>query len=94
MRAFSLCAISQTLISSEVPVRIIEELEVINIQRHQCVQYTAKIQASEGRDGSAHSIDKHLAIRLTVPGTIGTGTNPERLLTAGWSACLLSGCGV
>jgi len=55
------------------------------------VQYTAKTHTSGGRDGSAHSNDGRLDIRLTVPGTIGTGTNPEQLLAAGWSACLLSG---
>jgi len=55
------------------------------------VQYTAKTRTSGGRDGSAHSNDGRLDVRLTVPGTIGTGTNPEQMLAAGWSACLLSG---
>jgi Ohr subfamily peroxiredoxin len=29
-------------------------------------------------------------VRLSLPGTPGTGTNPEQLFAAGWSACFLS----
>jgi Ohr subfamily peroxiredoxin len=31
-----------------------------------------------------------LAVKLSSPGTPGTGTNPEQLFAAGWSACFLS----
>jgi Ohr subfamily peroxiredoxin len=30
-----------------------------------------------------------LDIKLSVPGTPGTGTNPEQLFAAGWSACFI-----
>ena len=29
-------------------------------------------------------------MKLSVPGTSGTGTNPEQLFEVGWSACFLS----
>jgi Ohr subfamily peroxiredoxin len=31
-----------------------------------------------------------LDVKLSVPGTPGTGTNPEQLFAVGWSACFLS----
>jgi osmotically inducible protein OsmC len=31
-----------------------------------------------------------LEVKLSSPGTPGTGTNPEQLFAAGWSACFLS----
>jgi Ohr subfamily peroxiredoxin len=34
--------------------------------------------------------DGRLDIKLSSPGTPGTGTNPEQLFAAGWSACYLS----
>lgn len=50
--------------------------------------YTAKVHTVGGRDkGEARSSDGHLDIKLSVPGGPGTGTNPEQLLAAGWSAC-------
>ena len=53
--------------------------------------YTAQVHTTGGRDGgAAHSSDDHLDIKLSVPGTHGTGTNPEQLLAAGWSACFTS----
>ena len=55
------------------------------------VQYTAKAHTTGGRDGGAsRSSDGRLDIKLTFPGTPGTGTNPEQLLAAGWSACFLT----
>jgi Ohr subfamily peroxiredoxin len=48
-----------------------------------------------GQDGGAsHSDDGRLDIKLSIPGTPGTGTNPEQLLAAGWSACFLSARGL
>jgi len=59
------------------------------------VQYTAKVHVTGGRDGgSAHSDDGRLDIKLSIPGTPGTGTNPEQLLAAGWSACFISAMGL
>jgi len=55
------------------------------------VQYTAKVRTTGGRDGgTSRSSDGRLDVKLSVPGTPGTGTNPEQLLAAGWSACFLS----
>ena len=53
--------------------------------------YTAKAHTSGGRDGgSSRTSDGHLDVKLSVPGGRGTGTNPEQLFAAGWSACFLS----
>ena len=50
--------------------------------------YTAKVHTIGGRDkGEARSSDGRLDVKLSVPGGPGTGTNPEQLLAAGWSAC-------
>jgi lipoyl-dependent peroxiredoxin len=54
------------------------------------VLYTGKTRTSGGRDGSSRSADGRLDIRLSSPGSPGTGTNPEQLLAAAWSACLIS----
>jgi len=55
------------------------------------VLYTAKAHTTGGREGgSSRTSDGHLEIKLTVPGTPGTGTNPEQLFAVGWSACFLS----
>jgi len=53
------------------------------------VQYTAKIHTTGGRDGASHRDDGRLAVKLSTPGTSATGTNPEQLFAAGWSACFL-----
>ena len=54
------------------------------------VLYTAKEHTTGGRDGgSSRSSDGHLDINLSTPGTSGTGTNPEQLFAAGWSACFI-----
>ncbi len=55
------------------------------------VLYTAKAHTTGGRDGGAsHTDDGRLQVTLTQPGTSGSGTNPEQLFAAGWSACFLS----
>ena len=54
------------------------------------VLYTAHQHTTGGRDGgSSSSSDGRLDVKLSVPGTPGTGTNPEQLLAAGWSACFI-----
>ena len=59
------------------------------------VLYTAKVHTTGGRDGGAsRSDDGRLDIRHSVPGTPGTGTNPEQLFAAGWSACFEGAMGV
>jgi len=55
------------------------------------VLYTAKAHTTGGREGGAsRTSDGRLEVKLSVPGTPGTGTNPEQLFAVGWSACFLS----
>jgi len=55
------------------------------------VLYTAEAHTTGGRDGGAsRTSDGRLEVKLSVPGTPSTGTNPEQLFAAGWSACFLS----
>ncbi len=59
------------------------------------VRYTAKTHTSGGRRGGvSHSDDGRLDVKFSAPGIPGTGTNPEQLFAAGWSACLISAMGV
>lgn len=54
------------------------------------ILYIAKAHTT-GRDGrSSHTDDGRLQVTLRAPGTAGTGTNPEQLFAAAWSACYLS----
>ena len=53
------------------------------------VLYTAHAHTTGGRDGAAKTDDGRLDIKLSSPGTAGTGTNPEQLFAAGYSACFL-----
>ena len=54
------------------------------------VLYTAKTHTTGGRDGASRTGDGRLDVKLSSPGSAGSGTNPEQLLAAGWSACFLS----
>lgn len=57
--------------------------------------YTARTHTTGGREkGSSRSSDGRLDVKLSVPGGPGTGTNPEQLLAAGWSACFESAIGL
>ncbi|WBP93712.1 organic hydroperoxide resistance protein [Mycolicibacterium neoaurum] len=58
------------------------------------VVYTAATHTTGGRQGESYSSDGNLDIQLTAPGAEGTGTNPEQLFAAGWSACYLSAMGL
>ncbi len=53
----------------------------------QRVLYTAKTHTTGGREGESRSSDGRLAVKLSLPGAPGNGTNPEQLFAAGWSAC-------
>lgn len=53
------------------------------------VLYTGRVHVTGGRDGYAKSEDGRLQTGLTPPGAKGTGTNPEQLFAAGWSACFI-----
>jgi lipoyl-dependent peroxiredoxin len=54
--------------------------------------YTGKTHTTGGRNGASLSSDSHLDVQLSHPGT-GSGTNPEQLFAAGWSACFLGAIG-
>ncbi len=59
------------------------------------VLYTAKVHTTGGRDhGVARSDDGRLDVRLSTPGVLGTGTNPEQLFAAGWAACFEGAMGI
>src|SRR5476651_2603834 len=58
------------------------------------VLYTGKMHTSGGRDGTSRSSDDRLDIKLSIPGSDGTGTNPEQLFGAGWSACFIGAMGI
>ena len=59
------------------------------------VRYTAKTHTSGGRRGGvSNSDDGRLDVKFSAPGVPGTGTNPEQLFAAGWSACFISAMGV
>ncbi len=51
------------------------------------VLYTGRTHSTGGRDGASRSDDGRLEIELSSPGSAGSGTNPEQLFAAGWSAC-------
>src|SRR5947208_2480266 len=60
------------------------------MNRLEKVLYTAKAHTTGGRAGMSRSSDGRLEVRLSRPGSPGTGTNPEQLFAAGWSACFES----
>lgn len=57
------------------------------------VLYTAHATSTGGRAGTARSDDGALSVTLSTPkelgGAGGTGTNPEQLFAAGYSACFI-----
>jgi Ohr subfamily peroxiredoxin len=53
------------------------------------VLYTAKAPTTGGRDGASRTDDGRLDIKLSPPGMGGSGTNPEQLFAAGYSACFI-----
>lgn len=53
------------------------------------VLYTAQVHTTGGRDGASRSSDGKLDVQLSAPGGNGTGTNPEQLFAAGYSACFI-----
>jgi lipoyl-dependent peroxiredoxin len=58
------------------------------------VLYTGKTLTTGGRDGSARSSDAQLEVKLSPPGSVHAGTNPEQLFAAGWSACFIGAMGL
>lgn len=57
------------------------------------VLYTAHATSTGGREGASKSDDGLLDVKLSTPKALGggggTGTNPEQLFAAGYSACFL-----
>lgn len=62
------------------------------------ILYTTQASATGGRAGRAVSENGVLDVTLTVPKELGgdgaTGTNPEQLFAAGWSACFIGAMGI
>jgi osmotically inducible protein OsmC len=58
------------------------------------VLYTGKTHTTGGRDGASRSSDGRLDVRLSAPGSTGSGTNPEQMFAAGWSACFIGAMGL
>jgi osmotically inducible protein OsmC len=58
------------------------------------VLYTGKTHTTGGRDGASRSSDGRLDVKLGSPGASATGTNPEQMLAAGWSACFIGAMGL
>lgn len=60
----------------------------------QNILYRASAKATGGREGRATSSDQELDVKLARPKELGgtgeSGTNPEQLFAAGYSACFLS----
>ena len=63
------------------------------MQKPEKVLYTAHATSTGGREGNSKSDDGILDVKLTTPKGLGgngaTGTNPEQLFAAGYSACFL-----
>jgi Ohr subfamily peroxiredoxin len=53
------------------------------------VLYTARAHTTGGRDGQSRTDDGRLNVTLSSPGAAGSGTNPEQLFAAGYSACFI-----
>ena len=57
------------------------------------VLYTAHATSTGGREGTSKTDDGVLDVKLTTPKQLGgngaTGTNPEQLFAAGYSACFI-----
>ena len=70
-------------------------VRVLGAAQLEKVLFTAKTHTTGGRDnGISRSSDGRLDIQLSGPGTTGTGTNPEQLFAAGWSACFEGAMGL
>jgi osmotically inducible protein OsmC len=58
------------------------------------VLFTAKVHTTGGREGTSRSSDGRLDIKLSPPGSVAGGTNPEQLFAGGWSACFEGAMGL
>jgi len=68
-----------------------EIVELYHAPSGEKVICTASAHTTGGREGGAsRTSDGRLGVKLSIPGTPGTGTNPEQLFAVGWSAYFLS----
>jgi Ohr subfamily peroxiredoxin len=68
--------------------------EEIKTPKTEKTLYTAKVHTTGNRDGgTSRSSDGRLDIKHSLPGAPGSGTNPEQLFAAGWSACFAGAIG-
>jgi lipoyl-dependent peroxiredoxin len=58
------------------------------------ILFTAKVHTMGGREGASRSSDGRLDIKFSPPGGAASGTNPEQLFAAGWSACFEGAMGL
>jgi osmotically inducible protein OsmC len=58
------------------------------------ILFTARVHTTGGREGASRSSDGRLEIKLSPPGSAASGTNPEQLFAAGWSACFEGAMGL
>jgi len=78
-------------VTSRLPTPLVSD---VNDQARKLL-YTGHTHTVGGRDGGhAKSSDGVLEVGFSTPGTHGTGTNPEQLLAAGWSACFIGAMGI
>jgi len=59
------------------------------MQKLEKVMYTAHAHTTGGRDGASRTDDGKLDVKLSPPAQGGSGTNPEQLFAAGYSACFI-----
>lgn len=76
------------------PVNTTTIVEDITKNQLEKVLYTAKVHTTGGREGASRSSDGRLDVKHSTPGGPGTGTNPEQLFAAGWSACFEGAIGI
>lgn len=74
---------------NQTSAKATKAFEHIAITKVEKVLYTGKTHTTGGRDGASKSSDGKLDVKLSSPGSSGSGTNPEQLFAAGWSACFL-----
>ena len=69
---------------NQTSAKATKAFEHIAITKVEKVLYTGKTHTTGGRDGAAKSSDGKLDVKLSSPGSSGSGTNPEQLFAAGW----------
>src|SRR5580700_11263812 len=76
---------------TSIDIRRKEELTMTKPDK---ILFTAKVHTTGGREGASRSSDGRLDIKLSPPGSATSGTNPEQLFAAGWSACFEGAMGL